>query len=80
MATTRLEHSSAKEFAAYVLMDFATAEKEMEDRPLVWALSVATKWGLADVFKRVAMHELHLKPRQWKLVEKEADALDKAES
>jgi len=77
LITKKLSHKSVRDYLAYVLLDFANEERELEDRPLVRSLVVARKWKLAEAFKKIACREMHFKNRQWKLVETEADAMEK---
>lgn len=51
---------SLKEFFAYVLIDFATIDSDLEDRPLIEAAHFADRLGLSDAFNAALKQDLKL--------------------
>ncbi len=58
-------HSSIREYFAYVLLDFALADPELEDVPAGYALQLAETWGLTDVFEPIIKKEMSYSDKQW---------------
>jgi hypothetical protein len=58
-------HGSIKEYFAYVLLDFALADPDLEDVPAGYALQLAGDLGLLDVFEPVIKKELSYTDKQW---------------
>ena len=58
-------HESIREYFAYVLLDFALADPELEDVPAGYALQVAESCGISDVFEAVIKKELAYSDKQW---------------
>jgi hypothetical protein len=57
--------SETKRYLAYVLLDFATADAELEDEPLVEAIVTAGAVGLEKQFEQIGKRELGLADRAW---------------
>ncbi|HVW60703.1 MAG TPA: M48 family metalloprotease [Puia sp.] len=58
-------HSSIREYFAYVLLDFALADPDLEDVPAGYALRTAESCGLADVFEPIVKKEMSYSDKQW---------------
>jgi Peptidase family M48 len=70
-----------REFYCYLLLDFVTADPELEDMPLAAALELSRKLDLDSPFEKLAAKELKMKVRDVrKLKEQAAEMLAKAEA
>jgi hypothetical protein len=70
-----------REYLGYLLLDFATVDRELEDVPLASALDWAARLGLTEEFERFLVKDLKLGKRQLAKLKKEAPALlQKAET
>lgn len=70
---------SIKEYLCYVLLDFAVADKELEDAALAHVIRVAEGRGLLEPFQRVVTKELKLSAKAFtELRERAAGVLAKA--
>jgi len=58
-------HGSIREYFAYVLLDFALADPDLEDVPAGYALRLAGDMGLSEVFEPVIKKELSYTDKQW---------------
>lgn len=58
-------HESIREYFAYVLLDFALTDPDLEDVPSGYALQVAEACGISDVFEPVLKKELSYSDKQW---------------
>lgn len=58
-------HSSIREYFAYVLLDFALADPELEDAPAGYALQLAETYGLTEVFEPIIKKEMSYSDKQW---------------
>ncbi len=68
------------EYLCYVLLDFVTADPELEDMPLAAALEVSRELGFEAQFEKLAAKELKMKVRDLrKLKDQAAEMLSKAE-
>jgi Zn-dependent protease with chaperone function len=63
------------DFWCYVLLDFAVADRDLEDAPLAAALLQAEALGLGDRFRKLAARELGLKRRQLEALDAGAAAM-----
>ena len=72
--------SKTREYVSYVLLDFVTADPELDDMPLVAALDLSRQLELGAQFEKLVAKELRLKVRDVrKLKEQSAEMLAKAE-
>ncbi len=55
--------ATTKRYLAYVLLDMATADPDLETAPLALALDIADRLGAGDEFDRIAGAELSLKAK-----------------
>lgn len=58
-------HESIREYFAYLLLDFALADPDLEDVPLGYALQLAGAIGLTEVFEPIVKKELTFTDKQW---------------
>lgn len=72
--------SKTREYLCFVLLDFVTADPELDEMPLVAALEFSRQLNLDAQFEKLAAKELKLKVRDVrKLKEQAAEMLAKAE-
>lgn len=64
-----------REYLGYLLLDFATVDRELENLPMAAALDWASRLGLAEEFERSLVKDLKLGKRQLAKLKKEAPAL-----
>ncbi|BDG03151.1 M48 family metalloprotease [Anaeromyxobacter oryzae] len=63
------------DYWCYVILDFATADRDLEDAPLAAALLRSDELGLGERFRRIAAKELGLKKKQLEALEAGAAAM-----
>ena len=63
------------DYLSAVLMDFAVADRELDDVPLAAALETARWLGVAEAFERRVLKDLRLPKRQFNKIKAEAAAL-----
>jgi Peptidase family M48 len=69
-----------QEYLAFVLLDFVTADPELDEIPLAAALEMAKQLSIEDIFEKCVAKELKIKARDLKrLKEKAPEMLAKAE-
>ncbi len=64
-----------RDYYCYVLLDFATADRDLEDAPLAAALLLSDELGLGDRFRQLATKELNLRKKQLEALDAEASAI-----
>ncbi|WP_164103207.1 M48 family metalloprotease [Candidatus Laterigemmans baculatus] len=57
-------HASVQDYCCYVLLDFASADRELETAPLAHALDIAARLGLEKRMGEIAAKELRLRKKQ----------------
>jgi len=57
-------HETVQDYFAYVLTDFATADPELDDTPLLAALTFSADCGIEAAFDRVATKDLKIKAKK----------------
>jgi hypothetical protein len=68
-----------QDYYCYVLLDFATADRDLEEYPLAAALALSEQLGLKDKFGEIARKELRLRQKSWeKLDQQKHELLAKA--
>jgi len=60
------------DYYAYVLLDFAAADRDLEEAPLAAMLLASDELGLGERFRRIAVKELHLRKKQFEALEAQA--------
>jgi hypothetical protein len=68
------EDEKLLDYWCYVILDFAAADRDLEDAPLAAALLFADAHGLGDRFRRIALKELGLKKARLEALEAGAAA------
>jgi len=58
-------HHSIREYFAYVLLDLALVDPDLEDVPLGHALELAETLGLTPVFEAIVKREMTYSDKQW---------------
>lgn len=56
---------SMSDYLCYLLLDFATVDRQLEDLPLAHAVRVAQQLGLSDRLAPIAQKELRLRKKQY---------------
>lgn len=67
--------SKLNEYLAFVLLDFAVADPELEDLPLAAAIEWSRRLEIGELFDKLASKELKLKAREFNKLKKEAAAM-----
>jgi hypothetical protein len=70
-ASLRFSDEKTREFLCFVLLDFATADPDLEDLPLAAAVDWSRRLELADLFDSLVLRELKIKPREFTRLKKE---------
>ncbi|QDT13548.1 M48 family metalloprotease [Planctomycetes bacterium K23_9] len=71
---------SIKQYASYLLLDFATSDRNCENLPLAVALDLAERFSLSDTITDLAKKELRLRVKQIRdLNKKKADLIAAAD-
>lgn len=77
----RGDDQGLRDYVSYVLLDFATADPELDDLPLAAGLELARELGFGAHFEKLAAKELKLKTRELRKLKDEAtETLAKAEA
>lgn len=69
---------SVQDYCCYVLLDFASADRELEPAPLAHALEIATQLGLGSRFRELAAKEFRLRKKQIEQIAADREKLIKA--
>jgi hypothetical protein len=64
-----------QDYYCYVLLDFVTADRDLEELPLAAALVLAEKLGMKERFGEVAKRELRLRKKQLESIDQEKEKL-----
>ena len=64
-----------QDYYCYVLLDFVTTDRDLEEIPLAAALSLSEQLGLKDRFAEIAKRELRLRKKQLDKIDKEKENL-----
>jgi hypothetical protein len=75
--TSDLKTSDAalEDYYCYVLLDFVTADRELEEAPLAAALGLVERLSLKERFAVIAKKELRLTKKQFDQIDRNRDAL-----
>lgn len=66
---------SIKKYVGYLLLDFATSERECEDVPLAAALDLADRFSISESFQELAKKELRLRVKQIRDLDQKRDEM-----
>lgn len=72
LALLKTNDAKLGEYLGYVLLDFATADPELEDMPLAAALELSQALGLDPEFEKLAAKELRMKVRDVRRLKEQA--------
>ena len=64
-----------RDYYCYVLLDFVTADRDLEELPLAAALVLTGELGLKDRFVEIARRELRLRKKQLEKIDKDKENL-----
>ncbi len=70
-----LSDQALKDYYGYVLLDFASCDRELEEAPLAQAIAVAEVVGLKDTFLSLAAKELQLRKKQLERIAAERETI-----
>ena len=71
-ADLRAGDAKMHDYYCYVLLDFAVADRDLEEAPLAAALVLGDELGLGDRFRQLAVKELHLRKKQLEALDADA--------
>jgi Zn-dependent protease with chaperone function len=71
----RTDDRAMQDYYGYILMDFVTADRDLEEFPLAAALVLAEKLGLKERFVEIAKRELRLRKKQLETLDNDKDNL-----
>jgi Zn-dependent protease with chaperone function len=71
----RTDDTAMHDYYGYLLLDFVTADRDLEELPLAAALALAEQLGLKDRFVEIAKRELRLRKKQLETIDAEKEAL-----
>ncbi len=71
----RTDDRPMQDYYGYVLLDYVTADRDLEELPLAAALVVAEKLGLKDRFTEIARRELRLRKKQLETIDQDKEKL-----
>jgi Zn-dependent protease with chaperone function len=71
----RTDDRPMQDYYGYILLDFVTADRDLEELPLAAALVAAEKLGLKDRFTEIAKRELRLRKKQLETIDEEKETL-----
>lgn len=69
------DHASLQDYYCYVLLDFATADSELDRSPLAAALALSEQLQIKDRLSEIARKELRLRKRQLQQIDTEKSQL-----
>jgi hypothetical protein len=75
LAHIRTVPDSLRDYWCYVLLDFATADRELDEVPLAKALELADQLGFKDRMSELARHELKLRKSQIDQIDKQRERI-----
>jgi hypothetical protein len=67
--------SSLHSYFSFVLLDFVTVDRDLEELPLAWALCLSEALGIQESFTQIAKRELSLKKKQLEKIEAAKDEM-----
>lgn len=66
----KTDDEAMQDYYCYVLLDFITADRDLEEYPLAAALTLTEELGLKDRFAEIARKELRLRKKQLEKIDK----------
>jgi Zn-dependent protease with chaperone function len=71
----RSDDLPTQDYYGYVLLDFATADRDLEELPLAAAILLAEKLNIKDRFGEIARRELRLRKKQFETLDQDKEKL-----
>jgi Zn-dependent protease with chaperone function len=71
----RTDDEPMQDYYGYVLLDFVTADRDLEELPLAAALVLAENLGLKERFTEIAKRELRLRKKQLETIDQDKEEL-----
>jgi hypothetical protein len=71
-ADLKSEDAKTVDYYCYLLLDFAVADRDLEEAPLAAALLMSDELGLGERFRQLAAKELNLRKKQMEALEADA--------
>jgi hypothetical protein len=71
----RTDDQPMSDYYCYVLLDFVTADRDLEELPLASALTLTERLGLKDRFAEIARRELRLRKKQLEKIDNQKKTL-----
>ena len=71
----RTDDRPMQDYYGYILLDFVTADRDLEELPLAAALVLAENLGLKDRFIDIAKRDLRLRKKQLDAIDTEKEKL-----
>ncbi len=71
----RTDDPPMQDYYGYVLLDFVTADRDLEELPLAAALLLAETLGMKDRFIGIAKRELRLRKKQLETIDQDKEKL-----
>jgi Zn-dependent protease with chaperone function len=71
----RTDDPAMQDYYGYVLLDFVTADRDLEELPLAAALVLAERLGLKDRFAEIAKREMRLRKKQLESLDQDKETL-----
>ena len=75
LAELRFTDAKTREYFAFLLLDFAVVDRELEDLPLAAAWVWSQRLEIDGIFDKLVTKELKMKPREWNKLKKDAPKL-----
>jgi Zn-dependent protease with chaperone function len=71
----RTDDAGMSDYYCYVLLDFVTVDRDLEELPLAAALTLVERLGLKDRFVEIAQRELRLRKKQLEKIDQDKEGL-----
>jgi Zn-dependent protease with chaperone function len=71
----RTDDRPMQDYFVYVLLDFVTADRDLEELPLAAAMEIAENLGIKDRFVEIANRELRLRKKQLEIIDRDKEKL-----
>ncbi len=70
-----MHDTALDDYYGYVLLDFVTVDRDLEELPLAAALVLSRRLGLAERFKEIVMKELKLTKKRFNQIDERAESI-----
>ena len=75
LATTVQQNPAWQEYFCFMLLDFASADRDLKEAPLALALRWTDRLELTEQFREIAQRELRLRKMQFAEIVRERDQI-----